>query len=460
MDKINTGDTAWVLASAALVLLMTPGLALFYGGMVRVKSVLNMMMMSFAALGTVGLAWVLWGYGLAFGPSLGGLVGDPRGLLGLSALMSPDAVVGTLPAMAFVAFQAVFAIIAVALISGAIADRARFSTWVVFTVVWATLVYFPVAHWVFAFDGATAEHGGWIANSLKAIDFAGGTAVHINAGAAGLALALVLGPRLGFRKEPMRPHNLPLVMLGAGLLWFGWFGFNAGSALTAGSTAAIAWVNTLAATCSAMAGWLVVEKLRDGHATSLGAASGVVAGLVAITPACSALDPVGSVMLGMVAGIACAYAVGLKFRLGIDDSLDVVGVHLVGGLVGTIGVGFLATSAAPAKVDGLLHGGGLAPVWAQIIGAVTVLAYSFVMTSAIGWVLHKTLGFRVDPDTEARGVDLGQHAETAYELTMTRAGRMASYLAAAAVTQPLPAPTPRNTAVTEGAAPGNETTPQ
>ncbi|HMT90301.1 MAG TPA: ammonia channel protein, partial [Dermatophilaceae bacterium] len=245
MDKINTGDTAWVLASAALVLLMTPGLALFYGGMVRVKSVLNMMMMSFAALGTVGLAWVLWGYGLAFGPSLGGLVGDPRGLLGLSALMSPDAVVGTLPAMAFVAFQAVFAIIAVALISGAIADRARFSTWVVFTVVWATLVYFPVAHWVFAFDGATAEHGGWIANSLKAIDFAGGTAVHINAGAAGLALALVLGPRLGFRKEPMRPHNLPLVMLGAGLLWFGWFGFNAGSALTAGSTAAIAWVNTL-----------------------------------------------------------------------------------------------------------------------------------------------------------------------------------------------------------------------
>jgi Amt family ammonium transporter len=426
---INTGDTAWVLASAALVLFMTPGLALFYGGMVRSKSVLNMMMMSFIALGTVSVTWVLWGYSEAFGESWHGIVGNPFQHFGLDGLLG-DRVFGTIPAAAFVAFQSVFAIIAVALVSGAIADRARFTAWTVFTVVWATVVYFPVAHWVFAFDGFAAERGGWIANQLKAIDFAGGTAIHINAGAAGLALALVLGKRVGFGREPMRPHNLTLVMIGAGILWFGWFGFNAGSALGANGTAAVAWVNTLAATGAAMLGWLLVERRRDGHPTSLGAASGVVAGLVAITPACSALTPVGSVLLGLVAGAVCAYAVSLKFRLGFDDSLDVVGVHLVGGLVGTLGVGFLASASAPAGVDGLFYGGGLDQLWRQAVGAVAVLAFSFLVTTVIGLAIQRTMGFRVETDHEVAGIDLREHAETGYDISGVTGGRFAAGLPA------------------------------
>ena len=420
--EINTGDTAWVLASAALVLFMTPGLALFYGGMVRSKSVLNMMIMSFAAMGTIAVSWVLWGYSEAFGESWNGLIGNPFQHFGLDGLLG-ERVFGTIPAAAFVAFQSVFAIIAVALISGAIADRAKFGAWTIFTVVWATVVYYPVAHWVFAFNGFAAEKGGWIANQLKAIDFAGGTAIHINAGAAGLALALVLGKRVGFGKEPMRPHNLTLVMLGAGILWFGWFGFNAGSALGANGTAAIAWVNTLAATGAAMLGWLLVEKMRDGHPTTLGAASGVVAGLVAITPACSALTPVGSVVLGVLAGAACAYAVGLKFRLGYDDSLDVVGVHLVGGLVGTIGVGFLASQSAPAGVDGLFYGGGVDQLWRQTVGALAVLAFSFIATYVIGLALEKTIGFRLEREAEIAGIDLQEHAESGYDLGGYTGGR-------------------------------------
>lgn len=420
--EINTGDTAWVLASAALVLFMTPGLALFYGGMVRSKSVLNMMIMSFAAMGTIAVSWVLWGYSEAFGESWNGLIGNPFQHFGLDGLLG-ERVFGTIPAAAFVAFQSVFAIIAVALISGAIADRAKFGAWTIFTVVWATVVYYPVAHWVFAFDGFAAEKGGWIANQLKAIDFAGGTAIHINAGAAGLALALVLGKRVGFGKEPMRPHNLTLVMLGAGILWFGWFGFNAGSALGANGTAAIAWVDTLAATGAAMLGWLLVEKMRDGHPTTLGAASGVVAGLVAITPACSALTPVGSVVLGILAGAACAYAVGLKFRLGYDDSLDVVGVHLVGGLVGTIGVGFLASKSAPAGVDGLFYGGGVDQLWRQTVGALAVLAFSFIATYVIGLALEKTIGFRLEREAEIAGIDLQEHAESGYDLGGYTGGR-------------------------------------
>ena len=329
-----------MLTSAALVLLMTPGLALFYGGMVRAKSVLNMMMMSFGALALVSILWVLYGYSVAFGNDIGyGLLGDPTEFIGLKGLMADTD--STYPAMAFVAFQAVFAIITVALISGAIADRAKFSTWMIFVGIWATLVYFPVAHWVFDFtltdDNDVVTHtGGWIANNLAALDFAGGTAVHINAGVAGLALAIVLGKRLGWRKEPMRPHNLTLVMLGAGLLWFGWFGFNAGSAVSAGNTAAVAWVNTLVATAAASLGWLLTERIRDGHPTSLGAASGVVAGLVAITPAANSVSPIGAIILGAIAGVLCALAVGLKYKLGYDDSLDVVGVHLVGGLWGTL----------------------------------------------------------------------------------------------------------------------------
>ena len=414
--EINSGDTAWVLVSAALVLLMTPGVALFYGGMVRAKSVLNMMMMSFGAMATISVAWVLWGYSEAFGESWHGLVGNPFQHFGLGDLLSAKSVVGTIPTMAFVAFQAVFAIITVALISGAIADRAKYSTWLVFTVVWATIVYFPVAHWVFAFDGYAADKGGWIANSLKTIDFAGGTAVHINAGAAGLALALILGKRIGFFKDPMRPHNMTLVMLGAALLWFGWFGFNAGSALGANNTAAVTWVNTLAATGAACLAWLAAERIRNGHGTSLGAASGIVAGLVAITPACSAVTPMCAVAIGILAGVLCALAVSLKFRFGYDDSLDVVGVHLVGGLVGTIAIGFFASASAPAAVDGLFYGGGLDQLWRQVLGAGAVLLFSFVVTGGIGLVLHKTLGFRIEPDAEVSGIDLEEHAETSYDL--------------------------------------------
>ena len=426
--EIDTGTTAWLLASAALVLLMTPGLAFFYGGMVRAKSVLNMMMMSFGALASISVIWILWGYSTAFGDDIGyGLLGNPLQYLGLKGLMgattevSFDDQTGIYPVMAFVAFQAVFAIITVALISGAIADRAKFGVWMVFTVIWGTLVYFPVAHWVF--DFSSGEHtGGWIANNLKAIDFAGGTAVHINAGAAGLALAIILGKRLGWKRDPMRPHNLTLVMIGAGLLWFGWFGFNAGSAIAAGTTAATVWVNTMVATAAASLSWLITERIRDGHATSLGAASGVVAGLVAITPSCSSVSPVGAIIVGVLAGVICALAVGLKYKLGFDDSLDVVGVHLFGGLWGTLAVGFLATEAAPAGVNGLFYGGGFDQLWRQAVGAFSVLAYSLIMSLIIGFILHKTVGFRVSEEDERTGVDEVEHAETGYDLGTLGAG--------------------------------------
>jgi ammonium transporter, Amt family len=440
---VNTGDTAWILTSAALVLLMTPGLAFFYGGMVRAKSVLNMMMMSFGALALISVLWVLYGYSVAFGDDVGaGLLGDPFQYLGLKGLMedvTSDA--GGLPAMAFVGFQAVFAIITVALISGAIADRAKFGAWMVFAGVWATIVYFPIAHWVFDFtltgdDGVVTHVGGWIANNLAAIDFAGGTAVHINAGAAGLALALVLGKRRGFGREAMRPHNLPLVMIGAGLLWFGWFGFNAGSAVAANNTAAVAWVNTMVATGAAALGWLATEKFRDGHATSLGGASGVVAGLVAITPSCSSVSPVGAIVLGAVAGVLCALAVGLKYRWGYDDSLDVVGVHLVGGLWGTIAVGLLATDAAPAGVNGLFYGGGVDQLWRQIVGALAVLVVSFVATWIIGTVIQKTMGFRITEEDEVTGIDTVVHAESGYDFTSLTSGSGSALHQAATPTAP------------------------
>ncbi|MGD7705416.1 ammonium transporter [Microlunatus sp. Y2014] len=413
---VNSGDTAWVLTSAALVMLMTPGLALFYGGMVRRKAVLNMMMMSFTALAIVSVLWVLYGYSMAFGDDVGlGLLGNPLQHLGLTDLLADDG--ASLPALAFVGFQAVFAIITVALISGAIADRARFGSWMIFIVIWATVVYFPIAHWVFDFssDGHT---GGWIANQLQALDFAGGTAVHINAGAAGLALALVLGARVDWRNADHRPHNMPLVMLGAGLLWFGWFGFNAGSALAADNTAAFTWVNTLVTTGAAVLGWLFTERIRDGHFTPLGAASGVVAGLVAITPAANSVSPVGGIALGLVAGVLCCLAVGLKYRLGVDDSLDVVGVHLVGGLVGTLAIGLLATDAAPAGINGLFYGGGFDQLGRQALGAVVVLVVSFGATWLIAMALQKTIGFRAQPDHELTGVDTVFHGSSAYDEEM------------------------------------------
>ncbi|MEA5456564.1 ammonium transporter [Sinomonas sp. JGH33] len=417
---MNAGDTAWVLISAALVLLMSPGLAIFYGGMTRVKSMLNMMMMSFGALAIVGVLWITVGYSMSFGPdAFGGLVGNPFQLFGLHGLLSTGTdlpLVGTVPELAFVGFQGVFATVTVALISGAIADRAKFGSWMVFAALWAVLVYFPVAHWVF--DGKKAADGtfvgGWL-NHLGLIDFAGGTAVEVNAGAAGLALALVLGKRLGFGKDPNhRPHSLPLVMLGCGLLWFGWFGFNAGSALGANGEAAFAWINTLVAPCAAVLSWLVVEKFRDGHATSFGAASGAVAGLVAITPSCASLSPLWSIVLGLVAGAVCALAVGLKYRFGYDDSLDVVGVHLVGGIVGTLFIGLAASPGAPVPGQGLFYGGGFDLLGKQALGTGAVLGYSFAVALAIGLAVKATLGFRVSKDVEEAGVDLAIHAETAY----------------------------------------------
>ena len=431
MLEINSGDTAWVLTAAALVLLMTPGLAFFYGGMVRAKSVLNMMMMSFISMGTIGVLWVLFGYSMAFGDSIGfelgatrdegptffGILGNPFQYFGLQGLMSPDAVAGSLPAMAFVAFQACFAIIAVALVSGAIADRASFGGWTLFTVLWGILVYFPVAGWVFSFDGFTGEHGGWIANWLGALDFAGGTAIHINASISGLALALVLGPRIGFGTKPMRPHNMTLVMLGAGLLWFGWFGFNAGSALSAGTTASVAWVNTLVATAAAMLAWLLVERFRDGHPTSLGAASGVVAGLVAITPAAGSVSPVGAIFVGGIASAACAYAVGLKYKFGYDDSLDVVGVHFVGGLFGTVLIGLFADPNSPAGVAGLFYGGGVDQLWRQAVGAIAVTVYAFVVSYLIAMLIKRTIGWRITTADELSGIDLVEHSEAGYDLS-------------------------------------------
>lgn len=418
MAAIDTGDTAWMMISAALVLLMIPGLALFYGGMVRSKSVLNMIMMSFSALGLVAVLWILFGFSITFGNSVGdaGYIGDVTQFLGLTSLVNTEAVIGTIPAPVFIAFQGMFAAITVALISGSIADRAKFGAWLVFAGIWATVVYFPVAHWVFAFDEFVATTGGWIANDLGAIDFAGGTAVHINAGAAGLALAIILGKRIGFGKTPMRPHNLPIVMLGAALLWFGWFGFNAGSAVGSNGLAGVAFINTIGATAAAMLSWLLVEKLRDGHATSLGAASGVVAGLVAITPACASVDAIGALIIGAIAGILCALSVGLKFRFGYDDSLDVVAVHLVGGLVGTIMIGFVGVEV------GLFDGGGTDQLVKQVIGAGAVLAYSFIVTLIIGKLIDLVIGFRISADEEQAGIDVSFHAERGYELSDSSAG--------------------------------------
>ncbi len=433
----DTGDTAWMLASAALVLLMTPGLAFFYGGMVRAKGVLNMIMMSVSAMGVVTVLWALYGYSMAFGEDKFNLFGDPTQFFGLKGLIGGNGaaevvadasagveaaaavnipLVGTLPATVFVAFQLMFAIITVALISGAVADRIKFGGWLLFAGLWATLVYFPVAHWVFSFDGVTSETGGWIANKLAAVDFAGGTAVHINAGTAGLVLAIILGKRRGWPGTPMRPHNLPFVMLGAGLLWFGWYGFNAGSATSSNGAAGSTFVTTTIATAAAMLAWLLTERIRDGHATSLGAASGIVAGLVAITPSCSSVNVLGALNIGVVAGVLCALAVGLKFKFGFDDSLDVVGVHLVGGIVGTLLVGFVATPEAVAGVSGLFYGGGFDQLWRQAVGAGAVLLYSAIGTAIVALIVKYTVGLRLEAEDEHNGIDEAEHAETAYEL--------------------------------------------
>lgn len=416
---MDSGVTAWLLTSAALVFLMIPGLAFFYGGMNRSKSVLNMLMMVVGALFIVGILWAIYGYSMAYGSTAGYFVGSFTDYFGLEAALAPPGEGDSFPVMVDVVFQAMFACLTVGLIAGALADRMKFGAWIIFAAVWASLVYFPVAHWVWG--------GGWIGElsigDAGVIDFAGGTAVHINAGAAALAVCIILGKRRGWPRTPMRPHNLTMVMLGAGLLWFGWFGFNAGSAYAADNTAAIAATNTLLATCAAGLAWLIVEKIRDKKATSLGAASGIVAGLVAITPACANVTPMGAILLGLVAGAVCAWAVTLKYRLGFDDSFDVVGIHLVGGLVGTLALGFLASDLVEeGGQNGLLYGGDLNLLIVQIIAAAGVMVYSFILAGIIALALKATTGIRSDEEDEVNGIDVAEHAETAYELGDSGAG--------------------------------------
>lgn len=427
-EVVNTGDAAWMLIAASLVLLMTPGLAFFYGGMSRSKSVLNMMMMSFGAMAVIGVIYVLWGWSMSYGnESVLGIFANPFEQFGLQGAMYGEdgeflaSGSGNYPQIIDIGFQVTFAIITTALISGALAERVKFGTWMAFAAIWVTCAYFPLAHMVWGgglLSGSedsiaaamfgTVEDGGEVSAAVEPIDFAGGTVVHINAGIAALVLAVVIGKRAGFGRTAFRPHNLPFVMLGAALLWFGWFGFNAGSAFAADGTAGLAWVNTTTATAAAILGWLLTERIRDGKATSLGAASGAVAGLVAITPAAGSLSPVGSIALGVIAGVLSALAVGLKYKFGYDDSLDVVGVHLVSGLWGTVAIGFLGTET------GLFYGGDYKQLVIQIVIAVVALVFTAVVTAVIAFAL-KPMGWRVSDEEEARGIDEAEHAESAYD---------------------------------------------
>lgn len=425
----DSGATAWMLVSASLVLLMTPAVALFYGGMSRAKSVLNMMMMTFGVVAVVAVIYPLWGWSMSYGnESIGGVFANPFEQFGLLGTFD-GAVVDDfgVPMWVSVAFQVTFAMITTALIAGSLAERVKFSAWVIFVVIWVTLAYFPMAHMVWG-GGILSGSEGSIAAALfgttdgvanvAPIDFAGGTVVHINAGMAALVIALVIGRRPGFNKEGMRPHNLPMVMLGSALLFFGWFGFNAGSAFTADGLAGMAWVNTTTAAGAAMCGWMIYEKIRTGKPTSLGIASGAVAGLVAITPAAGALDPIGSLILGLIAGLVCAWAVSLKYKFNYDDSLDVVGVHFVGGIIGTVAIGFLATDT------GLFYGGGGAQLLIQVIIAAVAILISGVVTLVIALILKYTIGWRISAEDELRGIDIAEHSESAYEAP-TAASRLA-----------------------------------
>jgi ammonium transporter, Amt family len=426
---LDTGDTAWLLASSALVLLMTPGLAFFYGGLNRSKSVLNMMMMSFSAIGLVSILWLMYGFSAAFGAdkplsdSVAGIIGDPGQYGGWKTFAAdlgyPFNATLPIPTYVVLAFQMMFAIITVALISGAISDRTKFLGWLVFAAGWFTLAYVPIAHMVWG--------GGYLGVTIGELDFAGGSAVHINAGSAALALAIVLGRRVGWPKESFRPHNVPFVALGAGLLWFGWFGFNAGSELTADNTTAIAFVNTQVATAAALMGWIIMEWLKNGKPTLVGASSGAVAGLVAITPACAYIVPWAAALLGLVAGAICALAVSLKYKLGFDDSLDVVGVHFVGGWIGCLWIGFFATyqsgfSSTLMPHEGLLYGGGGHQLLAQFEGAGVVTVWSFVVALLVGYAVKFTIGLRAKQDAEIDGIDVAEHAESAYDFTSASGG--------------------------------------
>jgi Amt family ammonium transporter len=407
---MDSGNIAWVLISAALVLFMVPGLALFYGGMVRSKNVLNMLNMNMYCLGIVPVIWAVFGYSLAFGDS--GL-----SFIGNADFFFLDGIEGE-TVVGFV-FLMTFAAITPALISGAVADRLKFAAWAIFVPVWSLLVYSPVGYWIYG-------ENGWI-KDLPALDFAGGTAIHVNAGAAALAFVLVLGKRRGWPNEAMLPHNLTLVMLGTGILWFGWFGFNAGSAGAANSTAAHAFLNTFLAAAVGMLAWLAAETFKDGKPTTLGAASGVVAGLVAITPAAGFVSGMSAMVFGLFAGVGCFYAIQLKYRFGYDDSLDVVGVHLVGGVIGGILLGFFAdNSAIPGfsdYPDGVFFGGGEL-LWNQIVSIVAVLAFSFTVTWLIAKALDMTIGLRVSDESELTGLDQTEHAETAYIFTSSGASRI------------------------------------
>ncbi len=404
-----TAVDAWVMVCGALVLLMTPGVAFFYSGMTRAKASLNMMMMVFLAIGITAVVWVLWGYSESAGSSWGQVVGNPFDFFVRSTLLDDKE-----SSMISVGFGATFAIITVALIAGAVADRFKFAAWVVFVPVWVTLVYCPLAFMVWG--GGLLSDEGWFGSTFgTVIDYAGGTVVHINAGVAALILALLVGKRVGFGKDSsQRPHNLSMVLLGASLLWFGWFGFNGGAA-TDSTEAGLIWVNTLVCPAMAMVAWILVEWFRDGKPTSLGAASGVVAGLVAITPACANVSVIGAIIIGILAGVGSAYAVGLKFKLGYDDSLDVVGVHLVSGIIGTVALGFFALPADDVTAGGLFYGGGIAQLIAQVMAAVFSIVFTAVMTLIIAWVIKKTIGLRVSEKAEVEGIDLHEHAETAYE---------------------------------------------
>ena len=407
--KVDTGDTAWVLISTALVMLMTPGLALFYGGMVRRKNVLGTIMQSFIALGVITILWVLYGYSLSFGPDKWHIIGGLEwvGLRGVGLEPNPD-YAATVPHQAFMIFQMMFAVITPALITGAFAERFKFKTYLVFLVLWATLVYFPLAHWVWGV-------GGWIRN-LGALDFAGGLVVHISSGVSALAAAIIVGKRKGHNIEPMAPHNLTMTLMGAALLWFGWFGFNGGSAVASGSLATSAFVVTHIATAAAALSWMIAEWIYRGKATVLGAASGAVAGLVAITPASGFVGPMPAIIIGLVAGTLCYMAVNLKTKLGYDDSLDAVGVHGVGGTWGAIATGLFASKAINSAGNNGLFFGNASLLWSQIISIGAVWVYSFVSTLVILKALDWTMGLRVSDEEEYDGLDLSQHGESGYTL--------------------------------------------
>ena len=417
---MDTGMHVWTLVAASLVLFMTiPGLALFYGGMGRSKSVLNMMMMSFSAAGIGAVVYVLWGWSMSYAEGdVALLFSNPFELFGLEGVEGTD--------LLAVGFQMTFAIITAALISGAVADRLKFSAWILFVPLWLTFSYFPLAHMVWGGGFLSDAEGGLtdLLGSATPVDYAGGTVVHINAGVAGLVLVLLLGKRLGFGKEPIKPHNLSLTMVGAGILWFGWFGFNVGSFVAPEGTdeeiatafmseTSLVWINTTVCAAAAVVGWMIVEKIRHGKATSLGAASGIVAGLVAITPACGSLSPIGSLILGVVVGALCALAVGLKYKFGYDDSLDVVGVHLVGGLVGTIAIGFLATEG------GLLYGDGGSLLVSQTAVALFAVVWAAVATLVVGLIVKFVIGLRVDEEDEIEGLDFSEHGESGYDFGNT-----------------------------------------